>query len=329
MSYILEALEKMERQRVKHQGSGSWVNDLIKGTGKDSSTGGNRTRLAVACLVFFCLIGISAGLLIINRDNISKIEGNTTIYAKADTAVRNIAQRKPVQNLEKKLTPESMADKENLKESLPAKNVDIAVATETPNILPMNKATDIDNIPQQKSMTESDKNSSSAGIKTDNDNQKHAAPVENIKLAVAKRQPDVDKYIPQRESVKESANNSLSIPTTDKEVPESIAPAKSVKLSAVVQQSSQASVQKKTDTAVTESSPASPEVRKPVDLTERYKLSSTGKNDGGPYATIEGTAYNIGDRFGDLIITKIEKDRVYLKQKKNGQSYVIVFRYKR
>ena len=66
---------------------------------------------------------------------------------------------------------------------------------------------------------------------------------------------------------------------------------------------------------------------KPFDLTRTYKLTSTGEMDNRKYATIERQDYHIGDRFKDMIITDIRNDRVFLKGKKPGQHYVIIFRY--
>ncbi len=69
------------------------------------------------------------------------------------------------------------------------------------------------------------------------------------------------------------------------------------------------------------------ELGKPFDLTGTYKLTSTGEMNNRKYATIERQDYHIGDLFKDMIITDIRNDRVFLKGKKPGQHYVIVFRY--
>ena len=66
-----------------------------------------------------------------------------------------------------------------------------------------------------------------------------------------------------------------------------------------------------------------------VDLTDRFKLSSTGKTAKGRYASIEGVTYYLGDEFEGMILTNIQRDRVFLKEKNGWQRFKIVFRYKK
>ena len=65
-----------------------------------------------------------------------------------------------------------------------------------------------------------------------------------------------------------------------------------------------------------------------VDLTNKFKLTSTGTSANGRYASIDGITYYLGDEFEGMILTNIQRDRVFLKEKKGWQQYKIVFRYK-
>jgi len=66
-----------------------------------------------------------------------------------------------------------------------------------------------------------------------------------------------------------------------------------------------------------------------IDLTETYRLTSTGKAGNRRYATIDRRDYYVGDDFMGMKITDIQKDRVHLREKASGQQYVIVFPYNR
>ena len=65
-----------------------------------------------------------------------------------------------------------------------------------------------------------------------------------------------------------------------------------------------------------------------IDLTDRYRLTSTGVVDKRKYATIDRQDFFKGDIFKGMLIVDIEKDRVYLMGEKSRQRYVIVFRYR-
>ena len=71
------------------------------------------------------------------------------------------------------------------------------------------------------------------------------------------------------------------------------------------------------------------ESQKTVDLTNRFKLTSTGTNANGRYASIEGVTYYLGDEFVGMILIKIQSDRVFLKEKNGWQQFMIIFRYKK
>jgi hypothetical protein len=65
-----------------------------------------------------------------------------------------------------------------------------------------------------------------------------------------------------------------------------------------------------------------------IDLTDRHRLTSTGSVKERKYATIDRNDYFIGDEFKGMVVTAIEKDRVQLRGKGDGQRYVIIFRYR-
>ena len=64
-----------------------------------------------------------------------------------------------------------------------------------------------------------------------------------------------------------------------------------------------------------------------IDLTQKYKLTSTGHTNGRKHATIDKKTCRIGEKFMGMIITDIQKDSVHLKDKSTDERYVIVFRY--
>lgn len=67
---------------------------------------------------------------------------------------------------------------------------------------------------------------------------------------------------------------------------------------------------------------------KVMDLTSRYRLSSIGEVNQKKYATLDRKDYSVGDEFMGMVITAIERDRVHLKGKADGQRYVIRFGYR-
>ena len=64
-----------------------------------------------------------------------------------------------------------------------------------------------------------------------------------------------------------------------------------------------------------------------IDLTQRYRLTSTGEVNARKYATIERNDYFIGDAFMGMTVSDIHRDRVYLRGKDPSRQYVIIFRY--
>ena len=85
---------------------------------------------------------------------------------------------------------------------------------------------------------------------------------------------------------------------------------------------------KKENTLTTVSS-RSQKQKKVIDLTNQYRLTSTGMTNSKKYVTIGGNDYYINEEFMEMTITDIGKDRVYLKGKGDGNRYVIIFRYRK
>jgi hypothetical protein len=66
-----------------------------------------------------------------------------------------------------------------------------------------------------------------------------------------------------------------------------------------------------------------------IDLTDTYKLTSTGMVEDRAYATIDRQTYHTGDCLSGMVITAIKSDRVYLEERRDGRRFIIVFPYKK
>jgi len=225
MSYILEALRKMERQTRRDSQPESWVDDLSAPSDEEKIGDKRTSKLLVAVSIFFGASGIITGLLF--------YEGNQAVEKNQNP----IIQSKPVLDSPKSAPPEASRNLNKKPESVPP--------------------------PWAKGVTLSE-------IRTKLTVKDKGANKEKLGLI------DIEK--------------SKSVPT-----------------------------------AV----PKLPRHRTEIDLTNSYRLTSTGEMNNRKYATIERNDYYIGDEFRGMIITDINKDRVRLKGKESGQPYVIIFRYKR
>lgn len=225
MSYILEALRKMERQTRRDSEPESWVDDLSMESEEEKTVVRGPNRLLVAISIFFGASGILTGLLF--------YEGKQAVEEKQNP----IIQSKTVLDSPKSAPPTASRDLNKVPESVPP--------------------------PQAKGGTLSE-------IRTTLTVKDKRARKEKLGLI------DLEK--------------SKSVPT-----------------------------------AV----PKLPKHKTAIDLTNNYRLTSTGAMNNRKYATIERHDYYIGDEFMDMVITDIKKDQVHLKGKENGQPYVIIFRYKK
>lgn len=225
MSYILEALRKMERQTRKDSQPESWVDDLSVESEEERAVFRGPNRLLVVVSIFFGASGILTGLLF--------YEGKQGMEKNQNS----IIQTKPALDNPKSAPPKASRDLNKIPESVPP--------------------------PQAKGVTLSE-------IRTRLTVEEKEANKEKLELI------DLEKGTP---------------------VPKALH-----KL---------------------------PKHKTAIDLTNSYRLTSTGAMNNRKYATIERHDYYIGDEFMDMVIKDIKKDRVHLKGKENDQTYVIIFRYKR
>jgi len=225
MSYILEALRKMERQTRKDSQPESWVDDLSMESEEEKTVVRGPNRLLVAISIFFGASGILTGLLFYEGNQVKEKNQNPIIQSKA------------VLDSPKSAPPTASRNLNKVPESVPP--------------------------PQTKGVTLAE--------------------------------------IRSRVTVKEKGANKEKLEIINLEKSKSV------------------------PTAL----PKSLKHKTLIDLTNSYRLTSTGAMNNRKYATIERHDYYIGDEFLDMVITDIKKDRVHLKGKENGQPYVIIFRYKR
>ena len=225
MSYILEALRKMERQTRKDSQSESWVDDLsVESEGERAAVRGPN-RLLMAASIFFGVSGIITGLLL--------YEGKQAVEKNQNP----IIQSKPVVNSPKSAPPK---------------------VTEYPNKVSGSV--------------------SKASVK--------GVTLAELNAKLSAKSKKADKENPSAENLERGK----SVPPPPPQIPKS---------------------------------------KTMIDLTNSYRLTSTGAMNNRKYATIERKDYYIGDEFMDMVITDIKRDRVHLKGKRNDQTYVIIFRYKR
>ncbi|MFC1825141.1 hypothetical protein ACFL9T_20705 [Thermodesulfobacteriota bacterium] len=233
MSYILEALKKMELQRKKDSHGESWVEALSDDQEEEKPHKSRLSRLIMSVSIFFGVGGMLTGLFLYHRIGVQKNSSNPIIQPKVVAVKPQTAQNKS-QSLDPKPA------------SQPRVNAPL-VATRRPS---SEKATTL--------------------------------------ASVVTRAPS-----PKKDHQREAPDET-----------EILQPP----------------------------SPAAPPLSrnaKMIDLTNRYRLSSTGEIEDRKYATIERRDYQINDEFKGMIITDIGRDRVQLKAKENGQKFVIIFRYKK
>jgi hypothetical protein len=239
MSYILEALRKMDKQRKLDSADGSWVESLTAEPEEEKEETHRPVRWLVAASIFFGLAGIITGFVLYSGSQIPDKEPSPTVQER----------KAPPQPERTAAAPEVSA--------LPS------ASSRSEEAQPLDKAP-----PKPRPKVET-----------------QALTVSEIKAAlVAKEESQEVKKAPEA-----------------KVVPPEPVP----------------------------SAPGSPlRQDKVIDLTGRYRLSSTGEVNQRKYATLERNDYIVGDEFMGMILTAIEKDRVHLKGKADGQRYVIRFGYR-
>jgi hypothetical protein len=231
MSYILEALRKMEKQKRRDSRTESWIDELSVETGEVEGGEKGPGRMLVMISILFGIAGIFAGLLFYHAGQIPDRDIAADIQSKAA-------------GQEAKTTRE--AAKAVHAEPAPASKQRIPVEKDAPG------------------------------------------PSRGVTLSDIKAGLDIKKGI-------EDKGTGLVLKVD-------------------------------TDPSPPQSTPDRP--NRLNDLTDRYRLTSTGKANNRKYATIDRRDYRIGEGFEGLVITDIEKDRVYLRKKQGTQRYVIIFRYR-
>lgn len=260
MSYILEALKKMEAQRKGDNLPESWVDNLTVTPPKEKAGIINGSRLIVAVSILFGVCGISIGLLLFytgQAPNKSLPVANPVVPQSTKKTIRADTPPSPV-----------ISPKYQTATTSETSSKDMALSTSGLLIpeRPLKKDGGAGKLP---AMTKSFDNIRQLSEKEiSNDNKKHGG-------------------------IKKAAAVSTDLPVTSR--------------------------------------PSPPELinLELIDLTNQYKLSSTGDTNGRKYATIEKNSYHIGDAFNGMIITGIKKDRVNLKGENDVRNYVIIFRYKK
>lgn len=255
MSYILDALGKMEKQKARDSEKESWVNDLSVDSEEDRKHHKRSSKVIVGVSIFFGICGIVGGLLLnSNGGNQERI------------AEEVILKEKPILNTEPvmpdKRTGSTILGKDKINAEKP-----ISIA-EAEKELKEKKdvATIEDQTPYQPPVI--------PGPKPEN--------IHEIKATLSGRQDTKKKIIVQN---KNRQDGIVEKPAT--------------------------------------------KMQKMIDLTGRYRLTSTGKVDGKKYATIEGNDYFIGDSFKNMVVKDIGKDRVFFAGKEGNKDYIIIFRYRK
>jgi hypothetical protein len=237
MSYILDALRKMERQKRRDSGTESWVDQLTGESDEEKSEAKGQGRLIVGVSIFFGVTGIIAALLFYFDTPVLEKEGSQAV------------QTGPVQAKTER-----------------AQQVSSDLATTAP------ASPRMEGLPKDQGPSPL---KTEAGVK--------ALTLSEIQSALAGKT--------------EGAENEKSLGA-------------------------------KSDPPLTTSLPSHPKQTGVIDLTARYRLTSTGNANDRRVATIDGKDVYTGDEFAGMVITEIERDRVHLKRKGDGQRYLIIFRYK-
>ncbi|MEW6667843.1 MAG: hypothetical protein AB1512_21750 [Thermodesulfobacteriota bacterium] len=249
MSYILEALRKMDKQRKQDSTDGSWVESLTAEPEEEKEKPHRPVRWLVAASIFFGLAGIITGFVLYHGSQAPEKEPAPAVQAKK-------APAKPERTVQ---AP-----------SAPARSEEAQAVEKAP--------------PRPRPKAES-----------------QAQTLSEIKAALVAREESPEVKKPRAAPVAKEESQEVGKPPEAKVV--SPAPA-------------------------LPGPGAPPRQDKVVDLTGRYRLSSTGEVNQKKYATLDRNDYSVGDEFMGMVLTAIERDRVHLKGKVDGQRYVIRFGYR-
>ena len=270
MSYILEALRKMERHRRHESEPESWVED-VSAEPEEGRTGRKSPGLIIIVVsIFFGICGVLTGMLLYQGDDVpgpgekiaaqTKPSSQSTAPSSIDQDDRNGGRTTPIP-----------LPREPEKGSLPP-----------PRGVTLSAIKDAQPTPSPPAKREAAKDPALPPVLSDDVSGKQEI----------NAQKDVQDPLPEK---KEGVMEGAVLLKSDSPLPEKIneEPAKD----------------------------------RAIDLSRKYKLTSTGEVNDRKYATIERDDYFIGDNFVGMVISDIQRDRVYLRKDGSSQRYVIIFRY--
>ena len=274
MSYILEALRKMERQRRHESEPESWVED-VSAEPEEGRTGRKSPGLIIiAVSIFFGICGVLTGMLLYQGDDVP------------GPGEKVAAQTKPLPQPPKIATTSIDQDDGNGDRTKPS-----------------------------QSSREPKK-------------EKGPAPIpKGVTLSAIKASQPTPSPPPKREA--EKAPSLPPILSDDVGGKQEINAQKDVQdpLPEKKKGVMEGAVLLKSGSPLPEKINEEPAKDRAIDLSRKYKLTSTGEVNDRKYATIERDDYFIGDNFMGMVISDIQRDRVYLSKDGSSQKYVIIFRY--
>ena len=272
MSYILEALRKMERHRRHESEPESWVED-VSAEPEEGRTGRKSPGLIIIVVsIFFGICGVLTGMLLYQGDDVPR------------PGEKIAAQTKPFPQPLKTAPQAAGQDERNSDKTAP---------------LPLPRESQKGLLPTPRGVTLS-------AIK---DSQPTPTPPPKREAAKDPALPPIlSDDVGGRQEINAQKDVQDPLPEKKEDVMEG-------------------AVLLKSDAPLPEKAFEEPAKDRPIDLSRKYKLTSTGEVNDRKYATIERDDYFIGDNFGGMVISDIQRDRVYLSKDGSSQRYVIIFRY--
>jgi len=274
VSYILEALRKMERQRRHESEPESWVEDVSAESDEERIRGKSPGLMIIAVSIFFGICGVVTGILLYQGNDVPRPSEKVAAQTKPlpqSTAPSSVGQDDRNGGRTTPIPLPRQGEPKKEKGSLPPpRGVTLsAIKASQPKPSPLFGK-------------EAAKDPALPPILSDD--------------VAAEKPPAVKEVIPK------------PVPNEKEDVMEG----------AVVLKSNAPLPPKISEEPLSD---------RAIDLTRKYRLSSTGEVHDRKYATIERNDYFIGDNFMGMVISDIQRDRVYLRKDGSSQRYVIIFRY--
>ena len=274
MSYILEALRKMERQRRSEFGEDSWVKDLSAFPEEERTRHRNPRFIVIVASLVFGICGLLTGVLLYHGNDASR---------KADSAPARHEQGIQHRTVE---------------------NQTVQTRVDTPSI-PTSPA------PTSSAAGSPPQGHQGVTLSAVRASLPASAPEAGKETLMRSREP-LPPILPDDVGGAEGVEAGGS---ARKRLPEEGEDA--MKGATVLKSDAPLSIPASEGTSGD----------RVIDLTQKYRLTSTGEVNARKYATIERNDYFIGDTFMGMTVSGIYKDRVYLRGRDPSQQYVIIFRY--